>query len=108
MPLSTVCWTVNNVVGETITILHRVMHFPKPGEMEEVGAGFDRLAGLEAFRCAAGAIDGCHIRIVPPTEPQKKCYLNRKLFPSVLLQGICDAKGAFLDVYIGNPGSVHT
>ncbi|XP_029949288.1 protein ALP1-like [Salarias fasciatus] len=30
-----------------------------------------------------------------------------KLFPSIILQGICDAKGRFIDVYVGNPGSVH-
>ncbi|CAM4683352.1 unnamed protein product [Leuciscus chuanchicus] len=36
--------------------------------MEEVGGGFARLAG----RCAVGAIDGCHVRIVPPAEPQKR------------------------------------
>ncbi|KAL1268450.1 hypothetical protein QQF64_033813 [Cirrhinus molitorella] len=107
MPLATVCRHVHNVIEEIMTILHRVIHFPKPAEMEEVGAGFAHLAGHEAFRSAAGAIDGCHVRIVPPAEPQKKCYINRKLFPSIILQGICDAKGAFLDVYVGNPGSVH-
>ncbi|KAK7877538.1 hypothetical protein WMY93_031755 [Mugilogobius chulae] len=46
---------------------------------------FARLAGHDAFEHAAGAIDGCRIRIIPPGEPQK---------------------GAFLDVYMGNPGSV--
>ncbi len=35
------------------------------------GAVFARLAGHEAFRCAAGVIDGCHIRILSPAEPQK-------------------------------------
>ncbi|KAF1393399.1 hypothetical protein PFLUV_G00015250 [Perca fluviatilis] len=30
-------------------------------EMEESGAGFSRMAGPEAFRYVAGAIDGCHI-----------------------------------------------
>ncbi len=90
-----------------MTILHRVVHFPKPEEMEGVGAGFACLAGHEAFRSAAGAINGCHVRILPPAEPQKKCYINRKIFPSIILQGICDASGVFLDVYIGNPGSVH-
>ncbi|KAK0138468.1 Protein ALP1-like [Merluccius polli] len=106
MPLTTVCRTVHNVVEEMMTILHRAIHFPKPEEMEEVGAGFARLAGHDAFRSAAGAIDGCHIRILPPAE-QNKCYFNQKLFPSILLQGICDPRGAFIDVYIGNPGSVH-
>lgn len=36
-----------------------------------------------------------------------RSYINRKLFPSLVLQGICDSKGTFLDVYIGNCGSVH-
>ena len=75
--------------------------------MEEVGEGFARLAGHDAFCRVAGAIDGCHVRILPPAEPQKKCYINRKLFPSVLLQGVCDSSGKFLNTYIGNTGSVH-
>ena len=75
--------------------------------MEEVGAGFGDLAGHDAFRSAAGAIDGCHVRILPPAEPQKKGYINRKLYPSVILQGICDARGRFIDVFVGQPGSVH-
>jgi len=107
MSTATVCRIVHNVVEEVMTILHRVIHFPKPEELEVVGAGFARLAGHEGFRRAVGAIDGCHVRIVPPAEPQKKSYINRKLFPSIIMQGVCDAKGTFLDVYIGNPGSVH-
>ncbi|KAL7398437.1 hypothetical protein ABVT39_010016 [Epinephelus coioides] len=104
MPLSTVCRIAHNVVEEMITVIHRVIHFPKH---EETEAGFEHLAGHEAFLHAAGAIDGYHIKIIPPAEPHKKSYINRKHFPSIVLQGICDFKGAFLDVYIGNPGSVH-
>uniref|UniRef100_A0A668S746 DDE Tnp4 domain-containing protein n=1 Tax=Oreochromis aureus TaxID=47969 RepID=A0A668S746_OREAU len=107
MPVATVCRIVHSVIEEMMTILHRVIHFPKAEEMEEVGAGFARLAGNEAFRCTAGAIDGCHIRILPPGEPHKRSYINRKLFPSIVLQGICDSRSTFLDVYIGNSGSVH-
>ncbi|KAL6113731.1 uncharacterized protein ACO6RY_11939 [Pungitius sinensis] len=54
IPLATICQIVHNVVEEMMTIIRRVIHFPKPEEMEEVGAGFARLAGHEAFRCAAG------------------------------------------------------
>ncbi|XP_071388109.1 putative nuclease HARBI1 [Centroberyx affinis] len=107
IPRATVGRIVHSLVEEMMASLHKIIHFPKPEELEEVGAGFARLAGHEAFRCAAGAIDGCHIRILPPAEPQKKCYINRKLFPSVVLQGVCDSKGKFLDTYIGNTGSVH-
>lgn len=104
---ATVSRIVHSLVEEMMAILHKIIHFPKPEKMEEVGAGFARLAGHEACRCAAGAIDGCHIRILPPAKPQKKCNINHKVFPSVVLQGVCDSKGKFLDTYIGNTGSVH-
>lgn len=32
-----------------MTILHRIIHFPKPEEMEEAGAGFVCLAGCDSF-----------------------------------------------------------
>ena len=56
MATATICRIVHNVVKETMTILHRVIHFPKPEELEEVGAGFARLAGHEGFRRAVGAV----------------------------------------------------
>ncbi|XP_062421496.1 putative nuclease HARBI1 [Pungitius pungitius] len=105
IPLATISQVVHNVAKEMMTIIHRVINFPKPEEMEEVGADFARLTGHEAFRCAAGVIDGCHVRVLPPAE--LICYINRKLFPSVLLQDICDANGRLLEVYIGETGSVH-
>lgn len=40
-------------------------------------------------------------------EPQKRCHINRKLFLMILIKRICNAEGAFLDVYNGNPGSVY-
>ncbi|KAL3976974.1 coiled-coil domain-containing protein 64 [Sarotherodon galilaeus] len=55
----------NSVTEEMMTILHRVIHFPKAEEMEE------------------------------------------ETVPLCCAQGICDSKGTFLDVYIGNSGSVH-
>ena len=58
---ATVGRLVHSVVEEMMAILHNIIHFPKPDEMEESGAGFSRMAGPEAFRYVAGAIDGCHI-----------------------------------------------
>ena len=34
-------------------------------------------------------------------------YTNRKGYYSVLLQGICDDRGKFIDVFVGPPGRVH-
>nr|XP_043882012.1 putative nuclease HARBI1 [Solea senegalensis] len=107
VPIISMFMIVHKTVDNMMTIIHQVIHFPKHEELEVVGSGFSRLADHEAFGRAVGAIDGCHIRVLPPKDPQKRCYMNRKLFPSVILQGVCDAGGKFRDVYIGNPGSVH-
>lgn len=45
--------------------------------------------------------------VKPPREPERQSYMNRKLFPSMQLQAICDTKGRFLDVLVGYPGSAH-
>ncbi|KAK7915498.1 hypothetical protein WMY93_011259 [Mugilogobius chulae] len=107
--LSTVCRVVHKILNKMMSIIHQVIHFPTGEEIKGIGAGFARLAGHNAFKHAAGAIDDCHVRrfchvrIIPPGEPQKGSYVNRKLSPSIILQ----VSGAFLDVYIGNPSSVH-
>lgn len=79
------CRVVHNVTEEMLAVLHRLIHVPWPQETEELGRGFVRLAGHNAFIKAVGAIDGCHIRIRPPGGQQKQCYINRKLFPSIIL-----------------------
>ncbi len=86
----------------------RVVALPKSEEhLLQVGAGFASLANHQAFGNAVGATDGCHVRIKPPAGPDGQCYKNRKLFASILLQGICHHQGAFLDIVVGYPGSVH-
>lgn len=54
-----------------------------------------------------GCIDGCHIAIPAPPGEFKTSYINRKGFHSVVLQGVCDSEKIFLDVDIGEVGSVH-
>nr|XP_054597978.1 uncharacterized protein LOC129163706 [Nothobranchius furzeri]XP_054597979.1 uncharacterized protein LOC129163706 [Nothobranchius furzeri] len=46
-------------------------------------------------------------RIKAPSGPDGQCYRNRKLFPSIILQAVCDHQGRFIDTYVGWPGSVH-
>ncbi|KAK0149802.1 putative nuclease HARBI1 [Merluccius polli] len=71
------------------------IHFPKPNELDAVGKGFGALAQNEAFRKCVGAIDGCHIRIKALAGPASSDYVNRKLFCSIQLQGVCDSGGKF-------------
>ena len=33
--------------------------------------------------------------------------MNRKGYYSILLQGICDQDGKFIDIFVGPPGRVH-
>uniref|UniRef100_A0A3B4TUM0 DDE Tnp4 domain-containing protein n=1 Tax=Seriola dumerili TaxID=41447 RepID=A0A3B4TUM0_SERDU len=66
-------------------------------------AAFHRLCGLSGV---IGAIDGCHIRVQrPPIRGGD--YMNRKSFYSVLLQGIVDERGRFIDIFAGPPGKVY-
>lgn len=53
-----------------------------------------------------GCIDGSHIRIPAPKD-HPNSYYNRKKYHSVLLQGVCDNRKLFTDVYVGEPGSMH-
>ncbi|XP_044763578.1 putative nuclease HARBI1 [Coccinella septempunctata] len=58
------------------------------------------------FPGVVGAIDGCHIPIKQPKNNATD-YYNRKEFHSIILQGVCDHRMAFIDVFIGMPGRVH-
>ncbi|CAJ1087233.1 putative nuclease HARBI1 [Xyrichtys novacula] len=103
-------WTchdmVHRVSKDIQQVFQRFIRLPNRAELEEIGAGFQQLAGHPAFCKVAGSIDGCHVRIVPPGQFGAD-FFNRKLFHSVQFQAIVDHKGHFLDVHIGFPGSVH-
>ncbi|XP_018934436.2 putative nuclease HARBI1 [Cyprinus carpio] len=108
MPLPTVHRVVHKIVDEVVAVLPQFVHFPRTQEeLQVVGDGFARLANHQAFGKTAGAVDGCHIRIKCPGGPDGHDYKNRKLFPSVVLQAVCDHQGRFIDIFVGYPGSVH-
>ena len=108
MPRTTVHNVVHRVCGCVVEAMPRVIRLPSTAEgQREVSEGFARLARHGAFARAMGAIDGCHVRIKSPGEPHGQDYFNRKLFPSIQLQAVCDHAGRFIDVFVGYPGSVH-
>lgn len=53
-----------------------------------------------------GCIDGTHIVIDPPSKSKDE-YIDKKGSTSICMQGICDEKKKFLNVFIGYPGSCH-
>lgn len=52
-----------------------------------------------------GCVDGTHISI--PQFQGDNSFFNRKGYPSILLQGICDSNYYFTDIYFGWPGCVN-
>lgn len=58
------------------------------------------------FPNVIGAIDGTHIKIrAPPNDAAS--YINRKSFPSLNVQLVCDSHGLFTHCYAGEVGSIH-
>lgn len=99
--------TVWKSVFEVAVILatntHHYIKWPAVHEMVHIEEEFRAITG---FPGVIGAIDGCHIQISAPIQDANS-YINRKGYYSILLQGICDSKLKFIDVFIGMCGSVH-
>lgn len=75
-------------------------------EREACKAGFLPRSQGKAHHNKIGCLDGSHIEILKPKESSSS-YFNRKKFPSVVLQGICDARSRYIDVFVSFPGSAH-
>lgn len=55
----------------------------------------------------AGFVDGTHIKVMPDNALEKVYSYNRKGFHSVILQGIVDREGRFMNTFVGYLGRVH-
>ena len=83
-------------------LLHRYVKLPQGEAIKEATDEFDRLG----FPQVVGAIDGSHIPIVRHNENATDFH-NRICFHSILLQGVVDHRGIFIDIYVGKQfGSV--
>lgn len=65
----------------------------------------ENFLNAHGFPQCLGEIDGTHIRI---KHPGKNCtgYINRKGFPSISVQALCDYRYWFLDIAVKWPGSI--
>ncbi|XP_077551853.1 uncharacterized protein LOC144166070 [Haemaphysalis longicornis] len=63
-------------------------------------------SGKQGFPNVIGCIDGCHVEIPKPAVSEHS-YCNRKKYHSILLQGICNERKEFFDVFSGYPGYAH-
>ena len=99
--------TAHDVVIQVLaTICHMAPAYIKWPSIchKQICAGvFARWTGIDNV---TGAINGCHIRLQQPKKHGSD-YINRKGYYSMLLQGICDDRGRFIDVFVGLPRHVH-
>ena len=77
--------------------------FPTGGQLDEVIRGFKEKWD---FPQCAGAIDGSHISVTPPSMNHTD-YYNRKGFYSIIVQAVVDHSYLFRNICVGWPGSVH-
>ena len=102
---SSVCLIVKEVCAAIAGVLSkRCICIPQGADMYNNMLSFER---KWAFPNCAGAIDGCPIPIISPTENHTD-YLNHKGWHSILLQAVVDANYCFIDTCIGWPGRCMT
>ncbi|XP_071652546.1 putative nuclease HARBI1 [Temnothorax longispinosus] len=85
-------------------IAPRFIQWPKEVVVaSDIMGHFKRTCG---FPNDIDAIDGTHIKIRAPLVDSAS-YINRKGFPSLNLQIVCDSRGLFTHCYGGQVGSIH-
>ena len=81
----------------------KAMRFPSTKKCER---SVDAVLNVKWFFGFVGAVDACHITIERPRE-EKYAYVNRKVFHSFALVGVCDENIILTGMSVGWPGSVH-
>ncbi|KAK5648352.1 hypothetical protein RI129_003244 [Pyrocoelia pectoralis] len=84
--------------------MHQFVRWPNMEQLPVIVRKFQTRS--RGFPGVIGAIDGCHIPCKQPVGNAVDFY-NRKGFHSIVLQGVCDDKGRFIDCFIGMPGRMH-
>ncbi|KAH9371793.1 hypothetical protein HPB48_000077 [Haemaphysalis longicornis] len=102
--------SVHACIERVLNLLHslsaEVISWTDKRGQECIKAGFLLKSAGKGPRNTIGCVDGSHVEINTPKESPQS-YFNRKKFPSLILQGICDNANRFTDVLIGFPGSAH-
>ncbi|XP_055915446.1 uncharacterized protein LOC129950860 [Eupeodes corollae] len=100
---STAWHIIQRVTMWLISIGHEYVKWPSRDEIAQNIALMEEKTKMPGI---LGCIDGSHIKIKAPVL-NKENYFNRKHYYSILLQGVVNAKKKFINVFCGEPGSLH-
>ncbi|KAJ8911774.1 hypothetical protein NQ315_008827 [Exocentrus adspersus] len=95
---------ITRVMEFLVHVAPQYIMFPKSENEKLVMAQkFEEISGFPGI---LGCIDGTSITVKTSAHKIKSTYVNRHDIPSVTLQGICDYKRRFTDVFTGPPGKL--
>ncbi|XP_039953242.1 protein ALP1-like [Bactrocera tryoni] len=80
-----------------------MIKFPKLEEALIIANEFEKKSCIPNI---IGAIDGTHVPVLPPSDGFLD-FINRKGWPSIVMQGVVDNNYLFTDVSVKLPGSTH-
>lgn len=86
-----------------VSISKNYINWPDARSAQKDCIHFGRKQGIQNI---VGAIDGTHIQINRPKVHQED-YCNRKGFHSIILQGVVNSSMMFINIHVGEPGSMH-
>ncbi|XP_018359723.1 PREDICTED: putative nuclease HARBI1, partial [Trachymyrmex cornetzi] len=95
---------VKEIVNVLVQLIPEYIVWPNRQMCNISSTIFERRSG--GFPGVVGAIDGVHIKCKAPPGNAND-YYNRKGFHSIILQGVCDHTGRFINIYTGLPGRMH-
>lgn len=101
---SSVIRCTQRCVRALVACADRYVMWPTHAQLHQASARFKERAGMP--HCV-GAIDGTHIPIVDIAIDvnEAESYRCRKMFQSIVVQGVVDARKRFIHALVGSPGS---
>lgn len=99
---STIFNIVNKMCDCLVEISDQIIRWPTEEEARIISNDFFQVGKISNV---LGSIDGSHIRVKKLKNDDD--FINRNNYPSILLQGVCDSNKKFIDIYCGEPGSMH-
>ena len=103
IPKSSAFEMTSVVIDSLVSAASEWIKWPTEDEQWEISSNFEARTGFPGI---IGAVDGCHIGIVPPSEVQSD-YINRKMQHSVNLMAVSLPNLTFTFVSAGECGRHH-